>query len=221
MSMRKVFGIAFAGALAAVANSGAEASPITSITPLTSNGTQMYAVYVFSEAWDSLALSQAGPNSVPNIFCNVSVSGCSQSQIGDIVDLGIVDPGVVFSLTDFTVPNVYRTDQLGPDGYSHAMVSDTVLANDYAAVAAAYSIFGQGPLGSAAASAIALLGAVPETSITFVGWEDRVGGDFDYNDIIFAFTDPPAGRVAEPETIAMMGFGLLGFLALRRRKAKA
>jgi hypothetical protein len=58
-----------------------------------------------------------------------------------------------------------------------------------------------------AAASIAKLGDVVGTVITFVGWEDRIGGDFDYNDLIFGFTDSPfafAGAVAS-------GTGKLGF----------
>jgi len=55
---------------------------------------------------------------------------------------------------------------------------------------------------------------------TFVGFEDLYGGgDQDYNDHMFSFTNVAA--IPEPETYAMLlaGLGLLGF-ASRRRKLK-
>jgi hypothetical protein len=57
---------------------------------------------------------------------------------------------------------------------------------------------------------------------TYVGFEDvSGGGDMDYNDHMFAFTNT-AAAVPEPETYAMMlaGLGLIGF-NVRRRKTKA
>lgn len=57
---------------------------------------------------------------------------------------------------------------------------------------------------------------------TFVGFEDlRGGGDRDYNDFTFSFTNVAVNPVPEPETYAMLltGIGLLGFMARRRRRA--
>ena len=61
-----------------------------------------------------------------------------------------------------------------------------------------------------------------EPGRTFVGFEDLFGGgDRDYNDHMFSFTNVRAvGAVPEPSTYALMlgGLGAVGFLA-RRRKA--
>ena len=58
---------------------------------------------------------------------------------------------------------------------------------------------------------------------TFVGFEDLFGGgDFDYDDNNFSFTNVATTQpVPEPETYAMLlaGLGLLGMQA-RRRKQK-
>mgnify|MGYP000858841330 CR=1 FL=1 len=56
---------------------------------------------------------------------------------------------------------------------------------------------------------------------TYVGFEDlHGGGDLDYNDETFVFTNVVTA-VPEPETYAMLlaGLGLIGFIAGRRKEA--
>ena len=56
---------------------------------------------------------------------------------------------------------------------------------------------------------------------TFVSFEDIVGGgDKDYNDHRFSFTNVSVTAVPEASTMALMlaGMGVLGFLGTRRRK---
>ncbi len=58
---------------------------------------------------------------------------------------------------------------------------------------------------------------------TYVGFEDiNGGGDYDYNDETFVFTNINASvsPIPEPETYAMLlvGLGLLGFSASRRKE---
>lgn len=196
------------------------ASPVTTLTPLSSNGTDVYAVYIFGDAAHTSNLSEIGPNFISNIFCNHTNAGCIASTIGQTVYLGTPGPGIVFGLTDINTHTTFTTNALASDGYAHDRVSATVNAGNATAVAAAYSIFGQGPLAYAAAASIASLGETPGTIVTFVGWEDVVGGDYDYNDLIFAFTDP-VGAVPEPLTLAIFGVGLAGLIGFRKRLLKA
>ena len=61
---------------------------------------------------------------------------------------------------------------------------------------------------------------------TYVAFEDLPkGGDFNYNDISFVFTNvatnvPAKANVPEPGSLALLGLGVIGFAASRRRKAR-
>ena len=53
------------------------------------------------------------------------------------------------------------------------------------------------------------------------GWEDLSGGgDNDYNDMVVFGTDISTTAVPEPSSVAIMGLGMLGLVAARRKKAK-
>jgi len=222
MRAQTIFGSAILGVL--LTTGAAMATPVTTLTPLNSNGTDVYAVYVFSNAGDRLEMSEMAPNSISNIFCNHGIDGCTPSTIGQTVNLGNTGPGIVFGLTDATHSWTYTTDALASDGYAHDRVSATVDASNADAVATAYATFEQGAvkpgaatLNPAAAASIALLGETPGTIVTFVAWEDTLYGDYDYNDMIFAFTDPILVAVPEPITLAMFGFGLAALVGFRMR----
>ena len=206
MRIKTIVGSAIGGLLFIAG--AASATPVSTLTPLTSDGTDVYAIYLFSLAGDTLNLSEIGPNSVSNIFCNNSNNGCTAAISGQSFYLGNPGPGLVFGLTDVTVPATYTTNALASDGFAHDILSPTVSASDPAAVNAAYETLGFGSIAAAYSNPIAALGETPGTSVTFVEFEDRIGGDYDYNDFVFAFTDPPAAGVPEPMTLAMFGFGL-------------
>jgi len=117
------------------------------------------------------------------------------SNMGDFVNLGFVNAGDVltFQLNVTNTGETFYSDKsLNVDGVNHA-----------------YS----GSFSGDASHGI--------PSGTYIGYEDlNGGGDFDYNDETFVFTNISAAvsPIPEPETYAMflVGLGLLGFAARRR-----
>lgn len=189
--------------LAATACVSAQASPITTPPPtLTATG-DVKAVYIFANAGDTSFLNETSPVSWPDIFCNHPSGSCAGNAAGDTVDLGTQSGPLVFSLRNVTTGKTYTSTAADGGGAFHAVFSTS------------YSTFGLGPLPSAAATA--LLGLA---NVTFVAWEDRDatnGSDFDYNDLVFAFSNTkPSGNpgVPEPLTLSLMGAGLFGLARL-------
>jgi hypothetical protein len=104
-------------------------------------------------------------------------------------------------------------------GYSFFTgIADTVQIGGqdvyYARYSANFADFGVGPLPGAAATAIAGLSG----PVLYVAFEDRRGGDYDYNDLIFAFS--AVQQVPEPLSLVLFGMGLLGVSATRRLRRK-
>lgn len=200
---KKFLGI-LGSVLLAVAATAAQASPVTTASePLSVNG-HVTVVFIGSDAGDTSYLSLLGGPS--NIFCNHSTSTCTAAVAGDVVDLGTLFGNLDFSLSDISVPHVYTTSSPDTDGYY------------YAKVVSNYADLGVFSLPTAASDVITSL-STPTSVVWYVGFEDRVGGDYDYNDFVFAVIDPPVGAVPEPATLALVGAGLLGFAGKRRRRA--
>jgi hypothetical protein len=207
--MNKSIFLGVATALALTA--AAQATPITSPPPvITALGGNVTAVYVFAAADDASILSLSTAPAVNPIFCNKAISGtCAANSAGNTMSLGTRSGLLTFVLDDTSTGNTF--DTVNPDSYGvyHAWITTD------------YSDFGVGSLPAAAAAALAGL-----PNVTFVGWEDHTYSDtqhdFDYNDLIFAFSNTTPDRgppgVPEPLTLSLLGAGLLGAFGLRRRR---
>ena len=180
------------------------AAPITTPPPTLIATGDVKAVYIFANAADTSFLNEVGPVVWNKIFCNHSSGSCTASPTGGTVDLGSQSGPIMFSLANISTGKTYRTNAADGGGAYHAVFSTN------------YSSFGLGTLPSAAASALAGL-----PNVTFVAWEDRDatnGSDFDYNDLVFAFSNTSA-TVPEPLSLSLLGAGLLCLAGLRRKKA--
>jgi hypothetical protein len=173
----------------------------TTINPgdLFGSGLDSKAIFVFSDAGDDSTLTLTGH--VGTIFDNkINVAG-------DTVDLGSLSGMEEFGLDDMTEHDSFLADVADVDHDFHLFYTTN------------YANFGEGPVPAAAAAAISSLPL--GSSVIFVGWEDRdfdQGSDFDYNDLIFAFSNLKPATVPEPLTISLFGAGLVGAAAMRRRK---
>jgi len=192
----------------------AHAVPITTPPPILSAVGDVTAVYVFANAADTSILNEVTPSAINLIFCNHPTGTCTGNNPGDIMDLGIQNGAMVFSLDNLNKSNHFVSNLADVDGNFHVRISTD------------FSVFGVGALPSGADSVIAgLIGS--GQSVTYVGWEDLIAGqpaaDFDYNDLIFAFanTTTRTTPVPEPLTLSLFGAGLAGAMLLGRRRKKA
>jgi hypothetical protein len=191
-----------AAALMAMTIASADAAPITTPPPaLTATG-DVKAIYIFANAVNTSFLDESSPVSWAGIFCNHASGSCSGNSAGNIVDLGSQSGSLVFGLRNVSSGMTYWTDTPDGGGAYHAVISTD------------YSTFGLGALPDAAASALAGL-----PNVTFVAWEDRDatnGADFDYNDLVFAFSNTTTEGVPEPASLLLVG-GALAWVVGRRR----
>lgn len=218
MRASKILGLVGASFLASFIASSAIAGPITVLGgTLTSDGvTPVKAAYVFSDAADVSYMYLPGYNGNAPIFCNGAAGPClGASPIAAPISLGVLPAGALdFNLNNLSIATNYHF--LTPDGFGDFHVLVTANPCDFYPGCAL-----PGPL----SAAIATLSALPGSWV-YVGWEDRnqgIGSDFDYNDLIFAFQNVGITTIPTPEpvTLSLMGAGLAGLGALRRRRKKS
>ncbi len=164
-------------------------------------------IFAYASAGDTSQLTLRGRDT--------PILNNKQNAIGDTVTLGLLSGPQVFGLDDLTTGTSFLANVPDINGHFHATYS--VNCSDLSSCETAYAMFGAGALDTAVTTAIADLPV--GTNVVFVGWEDRVGLDFDHNDLIFAVTNLVVTPVSEPASLALLGSALLGFGLLRRRKA--
>ena len=133
----------------------------------------------------------------------VAITGLT---VGQVID---------FVFTNQTTGNSFEPGVAASDGDQHIAVQSTY-ADFQTDPPRTYLT--QADLGSAYG---VMTGIAPIADWTFVGMEDLLasqGGDFDYNDLIFGFYGIATPSVPEPMTLSLLGVGLVGLAAIRRRR---
>ena len=187
--------LAAAAVLALGLGSAAQAALVDVSGPIVAAG-PVTAVFVFQDAGDTSNLTAAAPGivGIQTLFNNQA------DPFGKTVVLTNLAGPVAFTLNNTSLGYSFVAGVVDViDGFFHARSSSN------------FADFSVGAL--PAASAAALVGLGP---VTFVGFEDRRRGDYDYNDLIYAFTSVRT-TIPAPGALVLFGAALLGLGVARRR----
>jgi hypothetical protein len=178
---------------------------------ITADAPTVDIVFAFKSAADIDLLLNGATLLISNqnaLGTEATVTGLTIGQVLDLV------------FTNHTTGDSFMAGVAASDGHQHIAVQST------------YADFQTDPprtyltaadLGAAYG---VMTGIAPIGDWTFAGMEDLLasqGSDFDYNDLIFGFLGiagpPPPPSVPEPMALSLLGAGLVGFAAVRRRRA--
>src|SRR5271170_837595 len=218
--MKKLF-LAAAAVVALGAAGQAQATcvsttPITAPDPgagttcsITADAPTVDVVFAFKSAADIDLLLNGSTLLISNQDALGTEATLTGLTVGQVLD---------FVFTNQTTGDSFKAGVAASDGDQHIAVQSTY-ADFQTDPPRAYLT--QAELGAAFG---VMTGIAPIGDWTFAGMEDLLASqnsDFDYNDLVFGFLGIAPDPVPEPMTLSLLGVGLLGLAAIRRRRAAA